>query len=299
MISADACAIPSLHLDPEGHPTPVAGVPPDFFSKTGQLWGNPLYRWNVSERTTATTGGSPASAPSNHFDIVLLDHFRGFEFFLGGARRPQDGGKGRLGPGPGAALFRAVERRWADCPSSPKTSASSPRCRGAAGTSSVPRHEDPAVRFPPDPLRTCLYLPHNYECNSVVYSGTHDNYTTRGWWIAGPSTGVLAGGIGLYLGRHGDDISWGSYPPGIDVRCSDRVIFPLQDLLNVGSEGRMNTPGRMSGNWSWRFTDDMLNDGVRERLKGLTEIYGRAPAAAETPPSLGKRPQEDTHAAGR
>ena len=128
------------------------------------------------------------------------------------------------------------------------------------------------------------YLPHNYERNCVVYTGTHDNDTTLGWWNS--LDWATRTRCEVYLGRHGDDISWDLIRLAL-MSVAERVIFPLQDVLGIGSEGRMNTPGRTSGNWGWRVTDDMLNDWVRDRLRSLTKIYGRAPHL------LKEEPEED------
>jgi 4-alpha-glucanotransferase len=279
--SADAWSHPELFcFDDYGHPSLVAGVPPDFFSPTGQLWGNPLYRWDAMARDGYAWWIERFRAALQQVDIVRLDHFRGFEAYWAVPAGEETAVKGCWVKGPGADLFHSLEQALGRLPIIIEDlGLITQRVKALRDELGFPGMKVLQFAFTADP--DDAYLPHNYEHNCVVYTGTHDNDTTLGWWNSldqGARTRVQ-----VYLGRHGDDISWDLIRLAL-MSVADRAIFPLQDVLGIGSEGRMNTPGRMSGNWGWRYTDAMLNDRVRERLRGLAEIYGRAPHAlkAET-----------------
>jgi 4-alpha-glucanotransferase len=273
--SADAWSHPELFsFDEEGHPTLVAGVPPDFFSPTGQLWGNPLYCWDVMARDGYAWWIERFRMALQQVDIIRLDHFRGFESYWAVPADAETAAKGRWMKGPGADLFRAAETALGRLPIIVEDlGLITRRVKALRDELGFPGMKVLQFAFTDDP--DDAYVPHNYDqTNCVVYTGAHDNDTTGGWWQSLDQTERSR--VQVYLGRHGDDISWDLIRLAL-MSVADRAIFPLQDVLAVGSEGRMNTPGRMSGNWGWRYTDDMLSDWVGERLRGLTEVYGRAP----------------------
>jgi 4-alpha-glucanotransferase len=272
--SADAWSHPELFcFDEDGHPTLVAGVPPDFFSPTGQLWGNPLYCWDVMARDGYAWWIERFRAALQQVDIIRLDHFRGFAAYWAVPAGEETAVHGRWVKGPGADLFHAVERALGRLPVIVEDlGLITGRVKALRDELGFPGMKVLQFAFSGDP--DDAYLPHNYEHNCVVYTGTHDNDTTLGWWNSLDQRERAR--VQVYLGRHGDDISWDLIRLAL-MSVADRAIFPLQDVLGIGSEGRMNTPGRTRGNWGWRISDDMLNDRVRERLRGLTEIYGRAP----------------------
>jgi len=274
--SADAWSHPELFcFDEDGNPTLVAGVPPDFFSPTGQLWGNPLYRWDVMARDGYAWWIERFRAALQQVDIIRLDHFRGFEACWAVPAGEETAAKGCWVKGPGADLFHALEQALGRLPIIVEDlGLITRRVKALRDELGFPGMKVLQFAFTGDP--DDAYLPHNYEHNCVVYTGTHDNDTTLGWWNSLDQRARAR--VQVYLGRHGDDISWDMIRLAL-MSVADLAIFPLQDVLGIGSEGRMNTPGRMSGNWGWRYTDGLLNDRVRERLRGLTEIYGRAPHA--------------------
>jgi 4-alpha-glucanotransferase len=266
-------------LNDEGHAIAVAGVPPDYFSATGQLWGNPLYRWDVLAgqgyrwwierfRTTLTL-----------VDIARLDHFRGFAAYWEVPASEETAVNGRWAPGPGAALFEAV--RDALGGASTAFSTGLPIIAEDLGviTPDVEQLRDelgfPGMKllqfaFNGDP--DDLYLPHNYQPRSVVYTGTHDNDTTLGWWRA--LQPHERRNVQIYLGRDGSDISWDLIRLAL-ASVAELAVVPMQDVLGLGSAARMNTPGQAGGNWGWRYTPDMLTIELVERLRGLTAVYGR------------------------
>ncbi len=274
--SADAWSHPELFsFDNDGHPTVVAGVPPDFFSPTGQLWGNPLYRWDVMARNGYAWWIERFRSALQQVDIIRLDHFRGFEAYWAVPATAETAAKGRWVEGPGVDLFHALERALGRLPIIVEDLGLITRrvkaLRDELGFPGMKVLQFAFTGHPDD-----AYLPHNYARDCVVYTGTHDNDTTLGWWRGLDQATRTQ--VQVYLGRHGDDISWDLIRLAL-MSVAERALFPLQDVLSIGSEGRMNTPGRMQDNWSWRITDDMLSGQVRERLRGLTETYGRAPHA--------------------
>src|SRR5215216_7681940 len=258
-------------LNDEGHAIAVAGVPPDYFSATGQLWGNPLYRWDVLAgqdyrwwierfRTTLTL-----------VDIARLDHFRGFAAYWEVPASEETAVNGSWVPGPGKALFEAVRDALGGLPIiAEDLGIITPDVEQLRDDLGFPGMKVLQFAFGGDP--TGPYLPHNYLPHCIVYTGTHDNDTTLGWWnTAMPGDRHY---VQLYLGRDGSDISWDFIRLAL-ASVAEMAVIPMQDVLNLGSEGRMNTPGRPGGNWGWRYTEDMLTAELALRLRSLTEIYGR------------------------
>jgi 4-alpha-glucanotransferase len=283
--SADVWANPRLFLlDRQRRPKVVAGVPPDYFSATGQLWGNPLYDWEALQKTGYAWWVDRLRSTLAQVDLVRLDHFRGFEAYWEIPAGNPTAEIGRWVPGPGADLFKVLRR-------------------ALAGRGRLPLiAEDLGVITPPvEALRRqfhlpgmvilqfgfggafeARFLPHNYERNSVVYTGTHDNDTTRGWYEH--LTDRERTFLKRYVPHVTDDVVWELIRVAW-ASVADYALAPLQDVLNLGTEARMNRPGRAGGNWRWRFSADMLTDAVLDRLADLTEVYGRW-----TPPADDKVP---------
>jgi 4-alpha-glucanotransferase len=297
--SADVWANPQLfHLDDAGNPTKVAGVPPDYFSETGQLWGNPLYRWDVMEQTGYLWWLDRIRAALQLVDIIRLDHFRGFESYWAVPAGEATAVNGKWEPGPRRRLFDTVRHVLGDLPIIAEDL--------GFITEEVDALRD-ALRFPgmrilqfafgTDP-QADSFRPYNYPQNCVVYTGTHDNDTTVGWF-----SGVGAGDTTRtstevdeerafvldYLGSDGREINWDLIRLAL-ASAARTAIVPLQDILGLGSAARMNIPSRESGNWSWRFEEGDLSKDVRQRLLRLTNTYGRNPRRLEV---LGSPPKKE------
>jgi 4-alpha-glucanotransferase len=269
-------ASPELFLLDEQHrPRFVAGVPPDYFSSQGQLWGNPVYDWEALRLTGYRWCIDRLRALLAHVDAIRLDHFRGFAaawHVPAGAATAQSG---QWVPGPGAEFFSAVQRELGGLPFiaedlgliTPDVSALRDQF-GLPGTK--------VLQFAFDGHSDNPYLPHNYVPNAVVYTGTHDNNTTRGWFeeLRDSQREILwrylkrPAGNGVMAAPALVALAWSS--------AAALAMAPLQDVLNLGSEARMNVPGRTAGNWRWRCTDDMLAPSAFQWLRALTETSNRS-----------------------
>ncbi|MHB1006291.1 MAG: 4-alpha-glucanotransferase [Chloroflexota bacterium] len=270
--SADVWANQGLfYLDANGAATAVAGVPPDIFSATGQRWGNPLYRWDRLAESGYAWWIERFRETLTMVDLVRLDHFRGFVAYWEVPASEPTAEHGRWVPGPGIDLFAAATKALGELPIVIED-------LGLITEDVVAARE--ALGYPGmkvlqfafgDDFRN-PYLPHNYVRNCVVYTGTHDNDTTWGWFNSLPEwqrNNVLA-----YLGRDGHDADWDLIRLAL-MSVAEMAIFPLQDVLGLGGEARMNFPGRSEGNWGWRVRVDQMAQGVAERLADLTGRYGR------------------------
>jgi len=253
----------------------VAGVPPDYFSATGQLWGNPLYRWDEIASRGYRWWIERFRATLTLVDIARIDHFRGFVAYWEVPASEATAINGRWAPGPGVALFDAVRDALGSLPIiAEDLGVITPDVEALRDGLGFPGMKVLQFAFGGDP--DDQYLPHNYPTRCVVYTGTHDNDTTRGWWRS--TSDSDRHNVQLYLGRDGSDISWDFIRLAL-ASVGEVAIFPMQDVLSLGSEGRMNTPGRAGGNWGWRYTPGMLTAELAERLRSLTTIYGRAKPA--------------------
>jgi 4-alpha-glucanotransferase len=268
-----------FYLDEGGRPTVVAGVPPDYFSDTGQLWGNPVYRWDVMAKDGYNWWIERFGAACSTVDIIRLDHFRGFEKYWEVAGTDTTAINGRWVSGPGAELFEVAQERLGVLPViAEDLGVITPEVDALREKLGFPGMKVLQFAFGDD-LKADDYKPHNYPRNCVVYTGTHDNNTTIGWYRGDDATDkekrekekqrALK-----YLGTEGDDINWDFIRLAL-MSVADTAIVPLQDILGLGSEARMNIPATTSGNWCWRFTSDMLTDEIKTRLKELTSLYGR------------------------
>lgn len=283
--SADVWAHPELfELEANGQPCFVAGVPPDYFSSTGQLWGNPVYRWEVLAHTGYAWWIDRLRATFAMVDIVRLDHFRGFEGYWEVPAQETTAVNGRWVKGPGTALFQAVQQALGDLPIvAENLGVITPEVERLREQFRFPGMAILQFAFVNDPQGSG-FRPHNFSRDLVVYTGTHDNDTTLGWWTSSGTDDSTRSKEEIhkerafalkYLGSDGHEINWAF------IRCAlasvaDVAIIPLQDLLGLGSEARMNLPAKSSGNWRWRYKPEMLTAKIGDRLKELTEIFGRA-----------------------
>ncbi len=271
--SADVWAQPQFfQLDSECRPTVVAGVPPDYFSATGQLWGNPLYNWAAMEKDGYAWWLARFRALFKLVDMVRLDHFRGFEAYWEVPAGRPNAIVGRWVKAPGDKLFAALERAQGKLPIiAEDLGVITPEVEALRLKYNLPGMRVLQFAFGDKPINP--YLPHNYDSKTVVYTGTHDNDTSRGWYA---SVGERERDhLRRYLARDGSDVAWDLIRTAWSS-VGDYAIAPAQDLLNLGSEARMNTPGRQAGNWSWRLQPGQMHSGVWDRLAELTELYGRA-----------------------
>jgi 4-alpha-glucanotransferase len=270
--SADVWANRQLFLlDEKGRPTVVAGVPPDYFSSTGQLWGNPLYDWDAMASNGYGWWIERFRCSFAICDMVRIDHFRGFESHWEVPATEKTAVNGRWAPGPGDALFYAVEGALGQLPIiAEDLGVITPEVEELRDRFSFPGMKILQFAFGSGPQNP--YLPHNHIRECVVYTGTHDNDTTVGWFASLAEHEKKD--VCRYLHTPGNDIAWELIRSCL-VSVADTVIFPLQDLLSLDSKARMNTPGTSAGNWAWRFSADALTPDLAGKLLELTEIYGR------------------------
>lgn len=270
--SADVWANPNyFEVDEQGNRTLVAGVPPDYFSKTGQLWGNPLYKWEALEKDGFSWWVKRFQHMFTICDAIRVDHFRGFDAYWQVEAGEKTAEKGEWIQGPGTKLFDAILEQCGELPIIAEDL--------GFMTEGVQKLRDKynfpgmkIIQFAFDSDSTNSFLPHNYAQNSVAYSGTHDNDTALGWYnTTSPEEQHRAR---IYTRSGGDHIHWEFIRLGM-LSVSDQAIFPLQDYMGLNSTHRMNIPGTSSGNWLWRYTQEML-DGVDEaHLKQLVELSNR------------------------
>ncbi len=258
-------------LNGEGRPEVIAGVPPDYFSSTGQRWGNPHYHWERLQAEGFRWWIERISSQLELFDIIRIDHFRGFEACWEIPVDEPTAINGRWVKVPGEALFKALQERFGVLPLVAEDlgviTAEVTRLRehyGLPGMKILQFAFDSDARNP--------YLPHHHESNSVVYTGTHDNDTTVGWY--GKLTPSQAHYVDDYLGMSGEAMPWPLIRSAL-ASVARLAIIPMQDILMLGSEHRMNTPGTEQGNWTWRFSWDQVSDELPRKLARLTALYGR------------------------
>jgi len=271
--STDVWANPELFLlDGERRPRVVAGVPPDYFSSTGQHWGNPLYDWEALQRTGYAWWINRIRANIEQVDLVRIDHFRGFEACWEIPAGMPTAEVGRWVQAPGTDLFHHLKRAFGALPLiAEDLGIITPEVEALRDEFALPGMRILQFAFGDKPDNP--YLPHNYaNHNTVVYTGTHDNDTTRGWFAS--LTEKDQHHVCRYLARDGRDIAWDLIRAAW-ASTADTAIAPLQDVLNLGTAARMNMPGSAAGNWGWRYTLDMLSSAALDRLAELTELYGR------------------------
>lgn len=270
--SADVWAHPELFLlDTNGRPTVVAGVPPDYFSATGQRWGNPLYRWDAHRESGYAWWIARLRRALSLTDVVRLDHFRGLHAnWEVPADRPT-AEIGRWVRGPGADLLQAVQEALGDLPLiAEDLGVVTPDVVALRDAFELPGMR--VLQFAFQGGSDNPFLPHHYVARAVVYTGTHDNDATRGWYAT--ASEAERDLVRRYLGRDGRDIAWDLIRAAWSS-VADYALAPLQDVLDLGSEARMNTPGTAFGNWQWRFREEMLTEGVGSRLAEMSNLYSR------------------------
>lgn len=279
--SADVWAHRELfYLDDDGRPTVVAGVPPDYFSKTGQRWGNPIYRWDVLAEEGYSWWVARVRQALQLEDILRLDHFRGFAAYWEIPGDAETAVTGRWVDGPGDALFAAIREALGEVPFvAEDLGVITPDVVAMRKRLKFPGMRVLQFAFSADTSNE--FLPHNYTRNTVVYTGTHDNDTTRGWFESLNKTQrrhALA-----YLHTDGRHIVWDMIRAA-EASVARIAILPLQDALELGSEARMNYPSKMAHNWAWRCPPELLTPAVAARLAEMAILYGRAltPAQSDT-----------------
>ena len=276
--SAEVWGNPEIFkLDPQTlEPAYIAGVPPDYFSATGQLWGNPVYNWDKLQATNFAWWIERFKATMQYVDIVRIDHFRGFEAYWQVPAGETTAMNGKWVKAPGFEFFEALAAGLGSLPvMAEDLGIITPEVEELRDRFQFPGMRILQFAFTGDPNHS--YLPHNYVSNTVVYPGTHDNDTAIGWWTTASSEEKQQ--VAQYLGcdRPEDisEINWVLIRMALGS-VADLAILPLQDLLGLGSEGRMNDPQVNAGQWRWRYgSSEQLNHGMAERLGWLTRLYGR------------------------
>ena len=271
--SSDAWANPEIFLfDEERKPVKVAGVPPDYFSATGQLWGNPLYNWQKLKETNYSWWVERVRANLSTCDIIRIDHFRGFEAYWAVPYGDDTAINGQWEPGPGIDLFNAIKSQLGELPIIAEDLGLMTQgvidLREATGFPGMK-----ILGFAFDSGEENDYLPHTYTKNCVVYTGTHDNDTLIGWFQKAKEEDRQFARD--YLNSRSDDeIHWDAIR-GAWSSVASMAISPVQDFLGLGSEARINTPGVAAGNWQWRLRHGVLTDELAERIAKLTRVYSR------------------------
>ncbi len=267
-------------VDEEGKLTFIAGVPPDYFSATGQLWGNPLYKWDKMQKDEFLWWRKRFSSLLELVDIIRIDHFRGFEAYWRIEGDAKTAEKGKWVKAPGKELFSTIKKYLGDLPIlAEDLGVITKEVEELRDEFDFPGMKILQFAFGEDMEKK--FLPHNFIPNCVVYTGTHDNDTTRAYFEKEKEKeGNIYEHVKKYLNYKGDDI----LSELIRVAYSsvaNMVVIPMQDVLNLGTEARMNFPSTTGGNWSWRFTEDQLSDEIAEKYKNLADLYERPPIKKE------------------
>jgi 4-alpha-glucanotransferase len=261
----------AFSLDKDGRPSFVAGVPPDYFSEDGQRWGNPLYRWDIMKQQGYSWWINRFKKTFELFDILRIDHFRGFEAYWRIPAKEKTARVGKWIKGPGDDLFKAIIKKLGTLPIiAEDLGVVTPEVVALREAFGFPGMKVLQFAFSTDPKDN--FLPHGYDKNYVVYTGTHDNDTTMGWY--GKATDHERDFVRRYCKTNGNEINWDLMKLALQSVANIAVI-PLQDVLGLGSEGRMNFPGTVEGNWEWRFSWEQLKPEMSERIYELTALYGR------------------------
>ena len=272
-----------FELGGDGKPRVVAGVPPDYFSATGQLWGNPIYRWEEHARTGYAWWIARFRRALELVDMIRLDHFRGFEAYYEIPAGETTAVNGAWVKGPGASLFTALKSALGELPIvAENLGVITPEVENLRKQFDFPGMAILQFAFGNDP-QAPDFKPHNYPHHLVAYTGTHDNDTVVGWWNSKAGAGSIRTAEDIekeqayarrYLNSDGSNINWAMIRTLV-ASVANTALYPLQDVLGVGSEGRMNLPGSSSGNWRWRFRDGALTASTASRLKELAATYER------------------------
>jgi 4-alpha-glucanotransferase len=272
--SVDVWSNPELfQLDEELTPSDVAGVPPDYFSEDGQLWGNPLYRWDVMEKNGFTWWKNRLAAAQQRYDVVRFDHFRGFEAYWAVPYGDTTARGGKWIKGPGMTFIQAIQK-------SLPTLKLIAEDLGFLTQEVLDLRDDSGLpgmkilEFAFDSREPSDYLPHTYPANSVCYTGTHDNMTMRQWFDTASEEAVEYATEYMALTEE-EGLVWGVIRTAF-ASVSDLAIVQMQDYLDLGGEARMNFPGTQTdANWTWRMKPDQTTDELAEKIYRLTKLYGR------------------------
>lgn len=275
--SSDTWANPELfQLDKELTPTAVAGCPPDAFSATGQLWGNPLYRWDYHKKTDYEWWMKRIGYCYKLYDVVRIDHFRGFDEYYSIPYGDETAEFGHWEKGPGYDIFKTMKAKLGrkaviaeDLGFLTKSVINLVKKTGYPGMK--------ILQFAFDSREESDYLPHNYTHNCVVYTGTHDNDTTLGWYRELDKADKAFCERYLNLGPcKGKDVQWEFIRAAL-ASVADLAVVPMQDYLGLGSEARINTPSTLGGNWQWRMKKGAFTKELAKQMRSMTELYGRLP----------------------
>src|SRR5699024_119261 len=273
--SADAWANPELfQFDEECTPTAVAGCPPDAFAATGQLWGNPLYDWEYHEKTGFAWWIRRLEYCYKLYDVVRVDHFRGFDEYYAIPYGDKTAEFGKWRKGPGLELFKAVKKAMGETPIiAEDLGYLTDSVRQLVKESGYPGMK--VLQFAFDSREESDYLPHNYEHNCVVYTGTHDNDTILGWYdvMAEQDREFSKEYMNNYKSTK-EELPWDFIRLAMGS-VADLCIIPMQDYLGLGSEARINYPSTLGNNWKWRMKKDAFTDELAEKIRRETKLYAR------------------------
>ncbi|MDD6174256.1 MAG: 4-alpha-glucanotransferase [Firmicutes bacterium] len=271
--SSDLWTQPSLfQTDQDGELTEVAGCPPDAFSADGQLWGNPLYRWEEHRRTGYQWWINRLRYAETVFDVVRIDHFRGFSGYYAVDAKAPTAADGRWRLGPGSSFVHCIRDALPEIRIiAEDLGYLTPDVHALLDESGFPGMK--VLQFAFDSREESDYLPHNYPRNCVVYTGTHDNTTTEDWQHSAPAEDVRFAREYIHAGSH--DFTR-QFIRAAMASVGNTVIIPMQDWLELGAEARINTPGTLGGNWVWRMPPGADSAGLAQQIAGMTTLYGRA-----------------------
>ena len=277
--SVEMWATPELFkIDAAGNPVSVAGTPPDQFSATGQYWGNPIYDWDAMESDGFSWWEGRIRAALDMYDVIRLDHFRGFEAYWEVPFSSPDSSYGSWTQGPGLKFFKTLEEKLGTLPIiAEDLGFLTPGVIDMRDNSGFPGMK--ILQFAFEGTNS-YYLPHNYIANTVAYVGTHDNETARGWF-EGTATPRQREQAALYTHQQAGEPMADALNRTIAASVSDTCIYTMQDLLNLGNEARINTPATLGGNWTWRMLDGAITRELEHKLTDWTETYFRIPSEAE------------------
>ena len=271
--SSDVWANPKqFYLDKDLNPIEVAGCPPDAFSEDGQLWGNPLFRWDEMKKDDYAWWTKRIAAMAKLYDIVRIDHFRGFDSFYAIPAEDDTAKNGKWKKGPGMDLFNSLEKKLGKLPIIVEDLGFlTPSVEKLLKDSGFPGMK--VIQFAFDSREDSDYLPHNYPTHCVVYTGTHDNDTIMGWMKTAPKSAVKYAKSYLNLTKE-EGYNWGMMRAAWSS-VADMAIVPMQDLLGLGSEARINIPSTLGNNWKWRATEAQIDNKLAKKLYTYTKMYAR------------------------
>jgi 4-alpha-glucanotransferase len=272
-------------LESNGKPKVISGVPPDYFSKTGQLWGNPIYNWKAMTQSGFEWWIERFRGAFRLYDVLRVDHFRGFEAFWEVSAKEETAINGKWVKAPGEKLFRAVNSALGDLEIvAENLGVITPEVEALRRKFKYPGMAILQFAFGIEG-NSADYRPHNFERQTIAYTGTHDNDTAMGWWHSGGGDSTrTAEDIRRekeftlqYLGPGDDPINW-KMIRALQGSVAQAVVIPMQDVLGLGSESRMNRPGVAAGNWRWRMLPDEFTTDMQDRLLDLATLYERIPS---------------------